>query len=319
MDVAVVSSRSSVRLRLANAVRTAGAHAVRECGALSSVLIGDALYALVIIDLGDPGLEVDSVDTLGVWRRVHPTGHVLTYVDTPRSMTLYRAFARFAGAELLCPDDLDGQFLVMQVAEAAQGLAHLHQGIKQAFCEAVAATGRTLRSDTHVLHFLELAPQNPNVGALADKTVDAPTATARKAKLTRTLRANGTLNASDLLVLMKILWWVYLREHGWKVDDIAAFLHTTPKNFRKQANDRMQLTQYVLKRLPWSVVSAWVAELCVEPYTTPPGPQQLVTTLVQVTERVRGRINVGAADLLQRLFRAQVSTRPTPRNARCLK
>lgn len=315
--VAVIGSRRLVNARLGAVLRAAGAKAVVEFPSVLSLIGDERPFALLIVDLSDRATEDEAITNVSIWQRLHPNSRVLAYVEPGgNGLTLFRGWMRHLGAVLLTPEDLITDFLRKELEEARNGSAQLLAGLYDAFTRALEATGRRPQNERYILNFLELAPENVSVGQLADATTAAPSRAARKAKLTRALRSGQTLAATDLLVLMKILWWVYLRDRGMSVDEITGYLHTTPRNFRKHTHDRLGLTMRVLKHLPLKVALAWVAELCVERYATPPGPRTLLDRLMGITERFRGAVNLGTADWTSELFRASQTVRAAPRNQR---
>lgn len=320
--IAVVSARSSVRYRLEQAFIGLQPN-VHAFPGLSAFVAADRPATLVVVDLADAATQADPISDLATWRRLHPSGAVVAYFSADggvAELELLTAFHRDLAAELLVAADLTPGRLRALLEKVNLATAKLYVDVRNRFLDAVAQTGRGLQCERPLLNFLELAPINPSVSQVAmhlhgrEESYAPNTAAAKKQRLTRTLRGSHTLHAADLLVLMKVLWWVYLRDLGWAPAAIAEFLHTTPRNWRKHANDRLGLRAKVLEVLPQSVVFAWVAELCVEPYATPPSPRHLIERLVAVTERLRERFNYSAAEALTDLLNARESRRAHARN-----
>src|SRR6185312_15919310 len=258
MHVAVITQRTDVRSRLASAFRTVAAEQVFPYPTVEAFLQAEPGVTLVVVDLGsmlanDPQqLAAD----LTKWRRLHPSAALAAYVTlggAAAELGLLRVFAGALGAELLTPALLDnaGDFREF-MARALRTHAELLVAIRTRFLAAVAATGRSLASERPILTFLELAPLSPSVGQVAQHS------NATSVALARRLRSDRTLLASDLILLMKLLWWVHLRDAGWSVKEITTFLHTNPRSWRKHTHDRLRLTARILQHVPTSVMYAWV-------------------------------------------------------------
>jgi hypothetical protein len=287
--IAVLGSRTGAKQRLLQGLALAGASEIEPFNTIEAFTAANKPASLVVVDCAAAVQESNGIPALAEWRRVHPGSLIVSYFTGEGGsgeLRVLKDSIQVLDAELLdVTEALHTPTWTELLERARQGTDKLCGDIRERFLKAVERTGRQLQSERTVLLILDHAPDNPSVTQMATELHDS-TVCAGRARLARVLRNDKTLLPSDIIVLMKVLWYVHLRDCGWEPAAIAEFLHTTPRNWRKHTHDRYGLTATLMAGLPSDLVFEWVAGLCVEPYPEPPSPRGIVERLMALAPNV---------------------------------
>lgn len=267
--VVVVSTRPAVRERVRAAARALGLSApsiIARAGHLPRMEGGEWLLCL---DLADCCREPGLVAALRAWSARGPQRLLVIFaplVDRERELRitaqLTRAIRRARVRVMTATDFFDD--LAWRRLRAADERVRLLARVRTRLLAAARATGRSIAAQPLVLAQLRdvwCSRMRREERDVHDAHMRARAESHRKLRW-RMLRRAGQMPESWLRCVLRVLWYLTLRDAGWSTRRIARSLgYGSERDLRRTVHRRLGIQFRELRRLPGAVGFAWAGGL----------------------------------------------------------